>query len=716
MMNLREDAGQNPLNIRASEKLREAKSNLLRAGNELEGLLHGKVGWFVNDTLKELERHMARIAFVGQMKAGKSSTINAFIQRPNFLPTDVNPSTAVITKIFFGSPGQTDNTAHFHFFTEQEWDELFSAQTQDRKPDIFSLPSTRRSLDKLRERATRRLGPNYSQILGKHHLFSAVTPQLLEQYVSTGDYTHASHSPSERIYSDITKMAELYLEGQPLAYPSVIIDTPGVNDLFFIRDEITHANLADADVYVLMLTAQQPLSSSDLSFLRLLRGLRRDKIIAVINRIDGLSDIAEEGKKLRSFVRETLQKEFPQASIPVILLSALWGNAALNASGSNIEHLMSPALEDYAVRLGFGNRLKKSGDPGSSSGNYASVLMGCSGIPELKDAISRLIGNGIIEGQLLPGTSTLGAIAHNSATSSRFGLQTLAPEKMAGAKQIQADGAFRQRIEASTTQLETLVKDVEQFLQKMQEDWKISADAEIVNLERYMIFAVEGFAEAQAFTLFDRPGAKGYLDDLFGNTLRFRSELAEDFMRHYNDIFKTLLGRQKNAEASIRNLTKELLPKLDHVIQFGSKPVQMRSPSIMPLAKATLFEMDDFKQHELIRSPADKNKKTRELKFIIASEFVPIIKELIEAANISIELAINDAIRHLRLIAFSAMFPLVQQLERLATAYKNSVGDKGQGSDFPQGPIADINASIAQYESLATELNEIKKQCFLVAL
>jgi hypothetical protein len=210
MIDLQEDDGQNPLNLRASEKLRETKTRLLRAGNELEGELHGKVAWFVNDTLKELEGHMARIAVVGQMKAGKSSTINAFIQRPNFLPTDVNPSTAVITKIFFGSPGQSDNTALFHFFTEREWDELFSASgTEERKPDIFSLPSTRRSLDLLRDRATKRLGPNYSQVLGKHHLFSAVTPKLLEQYVSTGDYNRPQHATSERIYSDVTKMAEL---------------------------------------------------------------------------------------------------------------------------------------------------------------------------------------------------------------------------------------------------------------------------------------------------------------------------------------------------------------------------------------------------------------------------------------------------------------------------------------------------------------------------
>jgi len=58
------------------------------------------------------------------------------MKRPDFLPTDVNPSTAVITKVYFGSLGHPANTALFHFFTEQEWEEL----SQSRKRGMQTNP------------------------------------------------------------------------------------------------------------------------------------------------------------------------------------------------------------------------------------------------------------------------------------------------------------------------------------------------------------------------------------------------------------------------------------------------------------------------------------------------------------------------------------------------------------------------------------------------
>jgi len=187
--------------------------------------------------------------------------------------------------------------------------------------------------------------------MGKHHLFSAITPEIMESYVSTGDFSKKASTFQSKLFSDVTRMAEVFLDDNPSFYPSVLIDTPGVNDLFFVRDEITRANLADADVYVLILTAQQPLSRSDISLLRLLRGLKRDRIIAVINRIDTLSDIETEGERARDEVRAALKRELPHADIPVILTSALWANAALRQSPFAIEGLITPAIYQICLSL-----------------------------------------------------------------------------------------------------------------------------------------------------------------------------------------------------------------------------------------------------------------------------------------------------------------------------------------------------------------------------
>ncbi|MGA7326521.1 MAG: GTP-binding protein [Rhodomicrobium sp.] len=258
--------------------------------------------------------------------------------------------------------------------------------------------------------------------MAKHHLFSAVTPEIMESYVSTGDFTKKDAPLQSKLFSEVTRMAEVFLDDNPIFYPSVLIDTPSVNDLFFVRDEITRANFAEADVYVLVLTAQQPLSRSDISLLRLLRGLKRNRIIAVINRIDTLSDIETEGERARDEVRAALKRELPHADIPVILTSALWANAALRQSPFAIEGLITWQFIRHASHCGVRKLLEASlgRDPGEVLDHYARALFSTSGLPDLGDHIHRLIANSIVEEQLLPASSTLSAIAHNSAVAAHF--------------------------------------------------------------------------------------------------------------------------------------------------------------------------------------------------------------------------------------------------------------------------------------------------------
>jgi predicted GTPase len=68
---------------------------------DLEGPLANMVDTLVSD----MRGQVCRIAVIGQVKAGKSSFINALAGKPTMLPTDVNPWTAVVTKIHFGEPG-----------------------------------------------------------------------------------------------------------------------------------------------------------------------------------------------------------------------------------------------------------------------------------------------------------------------------------------------------------------------------------------------------------------------------------------------------------------------------------------------------------------------------------------------------------------------------------------------------------------------------------
>jgi ethanolamine utilization protein EutP (predicted NTPase) len=706
------------INIGVSKALSDIKSGLIEVGNDLESLLHTRISWFIRDMRSSVESNICRIAFVGQVKAGKSSLINALIKRPGFLPTDINPSTAVVTKVFLGSSEQNENTAHFHFFTESEWEGIMSgAESRDAK-GLLALPSSREKLGDLQRRAEKRLGPNYSKVLGKHHLFSSVTPQLLDQYVSATDYK-SSAPESPVLYSDVTKMAEVFLKGLPFSLPSVMIDTPGVNDLFFIRDEITHSNLADADIYIVVLSAQNPLSSADISLLRLLRGLQRDKIIAVINRIDGLDNITEDTRRVEAYVRDTLKHEFPHSPIPVLLASALWANTALKGDPEEINRVSNARYDRYAQEH---RALRKPQNGKDAIPNRSpAALLACSGIPRIIEFISRFISTSVTEEHLLPAAATFTAVAHNTATSSRLALRALAPDKLVRGLRPVPREELRRQAKLSLDQLTEVVSQVEQLLNAKLQEWESHAANEVVNLERYLFYAIDVFADAQAKAFISQRETKGFTSAFFKDALSFRSELSDNFALHHMKIIKGLLDKQNEAEAVLRRTVQAKLPNLDSVLQFGFSCRKTRPPSVMALAKATTLETEEF--WALLKdAPAAKedSERLRELKIVITSEFLLILREMLETARADLKLTANEMMTRLRLMALSAIFPLIENLSYLSESFLDKKGSAGAAVPIDPQLMVDfqshIKLRVTRQEEIEKRLNIIKKQCLHVPI
>ncbi len=713
-MSLRFEPG-NTVDIGVSKALYDVRSGLAAAGEELEKLVHSRISSFARDMRGSLESSACRIAFVGQIKAGKSSLINALINRPGLLPTDINPSTAVVTKVFLGASGQNDNSARFHFFTEDEWNNIMSgAEPGAEGKRLLTLPSSRTKLHELQRRAEKRLGPDYSKVLGKHHLFSAVTPQILEQYVSASDYKPDPPYPTQ-LYSDVIKMAEVFLETPPFSHPTVMIDTPGVNDFFFIRDEITHSNLADADIYLVVLSAQNPLSSADVSLLRLLRGLQRNKIIAVINRIDSLENVAEDSRKVETFVREGLKQIFPDASIPVLLVSALWGKAALSFDQEQAERLCNASFDRYVKESGV-LRSQASSEPNPTQ----AALFLASGLPRLANFISRFIMHSVTEDQLLPTAATLGAIAHNTAMSSRLALRALAPNKLVNNPRSMVQDELRRQAQHSIDQLGDVIREVENLLNAILQDWEKFANDEISNLERYLFYSIDVFADTQARAFMSLKDPQGFTGRFFKDALRFRSELSDEFALHHTQISKGFLDRKGEAEALLRKTLQAKLPNLDNVIQFGLSSSVTRPLSVMALAKATALETAEF--WALLKYPpeGDEAKRIEELKLVIASEFVLILKEMLLTAQSDLKLTASEMMAKLSIMSLSAIFPLIDNLSYLAEAFQKR---KGLGAakapidlNFMQDFQSRIRLDAQRQQEISERLVAIKKQALQVPI
>lgn len=113
-----------PQEFHIGDHLKLITDRLISAGHALTAVLDTSEALFVDNLLSSLEHHPCRIAVIGQVNAGKSSLINAFIGRPGLLPTGMDPRTAVLTRLHFGDKKHLSSTAHFTFFTPQEWEKM----------------------------------------------------------------------------------------------------------------------------------------------------------------------------------------------------------------------------------------------------------------------------------------------------------------------------------------------------------------------------------------------------------------------------------------------------------------------------------------------------------------------------------------------------------------------------------------------------------------
>lgn len=229
-----------------------------------------------------------RIAVVGQMKAGKSSFLNAALFGRDLLPKAETPMTAALTKIVYAPQAK----AEVMFYSPDDWADIeqranqypsayaeaerklneasksespfakplqaprtYTAQEIDRQ-----VPEAIRSSRELVEMA-RRQGLDVQQYLGKTEVLEVAGGAqdlafALQAYVGSGGR-----------FTAITKMSVLHVDDERLEGLEVI-DTPGFNDPVVSRGQITRRFLGQCDVIFLLSAVSQFLTSSDMSVLR----------------------------------------------------------------------------------------------------------------------------------------------------------------------------------------------------------------------------------------------------------------------------------------------------------------------------------------------------------------------------------------------------------------------------------------------------------------
>jgi tRNA U34 5-carboxymethylaminomethyl modifying GTPase MnmE/TrmE/uncharacterized protein YukE len=705
--------------MRIGTSLARLRLELIEAGGRLSEVFEPAGAGVVADAMRVLERQVCRVAVIGQIKAGKSCFINGLVQWPDLLPTDVNPWTTATTHLHLHPRPEGEDAATFHFFAESEWEQLADGggklrELTERLDPGFEPELLRRHLSALKTRAANRLGPEFSRLLGQQHRFQALSRSTLRQYVCQGDpagYGTADQSIGR--YSDVTKAADIYLNSGPFDYPVTVIDTPGTNDPCLIRDEITRRALESADLYIVVLTARQPLSASDVALLRILRGLQKERFIIYLNRIDELSDIAADTELVLGAVEDWIRHEFADADIALVAGSAWWANCALASETANFDQMLGSRAINYLQRKGFFQRehqlrLAQSGEDASTS--LRAALFAASGFNQVYMALDELMGRSHNASLMREMTASFSEMVRASARAAGEEIQSLARSRAdtsTPAERWQRElSRLRDELQG-LNEVSSIIATSGALFKERQMD---IVSRELTALRNRLLAIVNECARIAKELQVDNASRAWTFDS---NPLR--RELAGVFIDGFQRAENQLLQLQQDVVPHLNRLLARLVPGAEAVMKTGMAHRPMRPPRMMSLGATLALDLDASWWSQLWKAWPAASQRGRALERLIVSEFGRVVEELVAACERSLTDHVVATTEWTFGICDNIARSISRRRERLVAYYEN-LQQEIEGTADPQTTSAQQQyvATFSEYldkcEALARTLERIGRE------
>ena len=382
------DSGLDAL-VSFSERFVETERTL----SELEEITGKTASRAVGRLTKELADFEPAITFLGQVKSGKTTLVNAMAGWADLLPSDVNPWTSVVTSLHLTpGPEKKDIGAKFQLMNEDEWDRLVQkggrlGEMADRAGSEGELETIRQQIEMLREKSRRRLGRKFELLLGQEHEYRHFDKNLMERYICIGDdfYEDEDATTDEKNqgrFADITREAHLYLESDSIPFRMCLRDTPGVNDTFMMREQVTINAVRSSRLCVVVLSAHQALTSVDMALIRMISSLQSRDVVIVVNRIDELSDPGVQVPEIEESIRSVLADQKGPEDVQIVFGSAQWVNHVLADTVDKMNATPTESLLKWAEAKSKGGGIKGSG---------REMVWQLSGLPELNRIMSERI-------------------------------------------------------------------------------------------------------------------------------------------------------------------------------------------------------------------------------------------------------------------------------------------------------------------------------------
>lgn len=621
--------------------LEDMRRRLLTIAGQLEHHLDDHALPLLLEAKRLMQERTCRIAVIGQIKAGKSTFINALTRRPSLLPTDINPWTAVVTLLHFRDGGPPpEHAAVFHLFSADEWKNLADGGGRLRElterliPD-FQPELLRAQLEVMRQRAERRLGPQFHELLGQQHPYSEISHELLSDYISAGDYDDNPTGTRRRLYSDITRTAELFFSEGPFSFPVTLIDTPGTNDPFLVRDEITRRALENPDIYIFVISAVQPLSAADISMLRLLNGLHKDRIIVFINRTDQLTDPAAEITAITADVAKRLKIEFPALEIPIIAGSAWWANLSLQADTIDAAAFLRPS--SAAFLRGFG--LPASFDPSAKPlppadrARLAEALYAGSGLPAVSAIITRFMKAGGGAQLLRQLAACFLEFAKSAEVSARMERGFVLELLDARHSEAHTTGARIKQERDNLSLLASRAYQLRQCFDQVEGQLKDIIGASTARMRGDLCYVVDEFAAGAGHQMTEAMRRSSFKRSWTCDVMPLRDRLERGYVDAFRQIAHDFAEIEHALQPQLRALIESLLPGYSANYVEPNFEHAEPYPSVAPLSDTVVLDLDMSWWRLWFAARPDPGQRAADLERLIKEDFYPMVDELVREAQ-----------------------------------------------------------------------------------
>lgn len=658
-------------------ELETARQELIRICDVLRNQLEPAGIGLASEAQRLLQQQSCRIAVIGQIKSGKSSFINALARMPGMLPTDINPSTSAVTNIFFKQASPTGHQALFRFYSDADWRALSEGGGRIRELTQRLVPGfepalLRHNITALRSRAKLRLGNEIDALLGKSHAYDRLNSEILEKYVCAGD---PGGQGEVGRYSEITQSADIFVSGGPFEFPVTITDTPGTNDPLLMRDEVTRSCLDKADAFVIILTAQQPLSDNDVALLRILRGLHKDRIIAFINRVDELGNYERDAPVVREYVKRRLSVEFPGIDIPIITGSAKWGGG-----------LPSGPMSLAAAR-------KQAAE---------------SGFPMLMAEIDRLLGNSHCAYVMRQINACFGEMTRASevATSRELeGIKTAYSKAQLTADRIQHElEQLRTEQQRLAETQETIGKSASQF--ELQLRRILDGGLEALKSELRYVIDVHAQNERDSLVSTMLAGRTTRVWDC--DTASIRRALSHQFLTSFETTEAQLVDVSSRVAVELRKLAAALVDAQSVPTPPSEIFDNVSPPNPTALGRNLAVDLDVSWWTLLWSGRPTADERGAAIEELIKSEFHPLVDDLARTYEEVFNAYIDKTTRWSFVVCNNLVQSLSRRQQDLAAYYSSVLnGSQGMADD---GTIRQQSASIARLETQLRVMQETGKQ------